>query len=50
MKKSKIELTCKQCGKKYDPAEVKRTLGGESMVYQLGYCSARCYTIKVTGK
>jgi hypothetical protein len=40
---------CKQCGKEYDPNEVKRTLGEESSPYLLGYCSARCYTKHITG-
>lgn len=35
---------CKGCETLYDENKVKRSLGVESMVYLLGYCSAGCYT------
>lgn len=41
------EAICKQCGKSYDRNEVKRIYGEYSAPYGLGFCSARCYTLKV---
>ena len=44
MEQSELVVYCKYCGERYDLSEVKRKYGEESMVYQLGYCSAQCYT------
>jgi hypothetical protein len=35
---------CVYCGKQYDKKGVKRSLGRDSQVYQLGLCSSQCYT------
>jgi GNAT superfamily N-acetyltransferase len=35
---------CKFCSKSFLSKEVARVFGKESSVYQLGYCSAKCYT------
>jgi hypothetical protein len=43
-------MKCKYCKKEYDKEEVKRTLGEESAVYILDYCSAQCYTKNMTNR
>jgi hypothetical protein len=42
--KKKHSALCKTCGKIYSKSDIVRTLGKESMPYQLGFCSAFCYT------
>jgi hypothetical protein len=36
--------TCRGCFEMYDEKQVARSLGKESMVYMLGFCTADCYT------
>lgn len=45
-KKMEAMKFCKnpRCGRFHNTDEVKRSLGKESAPYQLGYCSANCYT------
>jgi len=39
-----------QCQKALDKQEIKRVYGQNSAVFQLGYCSARCFTKVATGQ
>ena len=45
--KKQFKCANPNCKKEYNRDKIKRTLGEESMVYLLGYCSSQCYT-KVT--
>lgn len=37
-------IKCKWCNKLHDKADVKRKLGEFHAAYELGFCSANCYT------
>ena len=39
-----------ECQKILNKQEIKRVFGQNSAVFQLGYCSARCFTKIVTGE
>lgn len=38
------QSTCKHCNNHYNKKELTRSLGKESSVVLLGYCSSQCYT------
>lgn len=40
--------SCRGCNKEHSVKNLKRSLGKESIVVLLGFCSAQCYTESIT--